>query len=74
MQKWNGAALAAGGAWVAVSPILAWMFSLHSLSQNPIPFVVMVLAYIVSTIALILLGLNLQSSLEHEPISSMDVS
>lgn len=74
MQKWNGAALAAGGAWVAVSPILAWMFSLHSLSQNPIPFVVMLFAYIVSTIALILLGLNLQSSLEHEPISSMDVS
>lgn len=74
MQKWNGAALAAGGTWVAVSPILVWMFSLHSLSQNPIPFVIMLFAYIVSTIALILLGLNLQSSLEHEPISSIDVS
>lgn len=74
MHKWNGAALAAGGAWVAVSPILVWMLGLHSLSLNPIPFVVMILAYIVSTIALILLGLNLQSNLERETISSMNMS
>ena len=68
MPRWNWAALVAGGAWVGVAPILVWMLQLHSSSQNPVPFLVMNTGYIVSTIALVMLGMDLQSNTDQEII------
>ena len=66
LPKRNGLALTAGGIWVAVSPILVWVFSLHSFTKNWTPSFILVAGYIISTVALIMIGLDLQSNPNQE--------
>jgi len=68
--KWNGLELIAGCTWIAVSPILIWILSLHFYTQNWLPSFVLVAGYFVSTTALVMLGIDLQANPNQEIVTA----